>query len=230
MEQAIVIQSAATVREVAQRALEIVIHDDTGWRHAQLQLIETDLVQKGLEDDEETLKRPFLAELKRIREATKPLKDLVMERRAMLAKKITDYEEARDRAAREAQAKDLKKWEKQITRVENKAEAQGLPVPITAPPPVRETVAKTQAVGGAQITTRVTKDWRIRDVIVDGLIEPIDPETLTYADALRLGLAIPAKHFILDTAAIGRIIRSGGEVQDIIAYEKKGKVVTHGGK
>jgi hypothetical protein len=223
----IVIRSSEQAQAVAKAALEISIVNDDGWHQAQAYLVTVDAIKKRLELDEEELKRPHLDELTRIREAAKPLKDLVTQRRAELAEKITAYEEARDAAARKAQAKDLKTWERQIERAETRAEEKGLPVPMTAPPPVRETVEKTQTVGGAQITTRVTKDWRVREVIIDGMVEPINREELTYADAQRLGLQIPARFFKLDCVTIGRIIRSKGEVTDIWPVDQKGKVIKH---
>jgi hypothetical protein len=226
----IVIRSGEQAQQVAKAALEISIVNDEGWQAAQAYLVKVDAIKKRLEQDEEDLKRPHLDALQEIRKATKPLLDLVTRRRQELDQKILIYEDQRDAAARAAQAKDLKAWERQIERTEQKAEAKGLPVPVTAPPPVRETVEKTQQVGDAQITTRVTKGWRIREVIVDGMVEPVDPEELTYADAQRLGLEIPAKYFKLDTATIGRIIRNKGEVPGIWAYDQKGKVIKHADK
>jgi hypothetical protein len=223
----IVIRSSEQAQAVAKAALEISIVNDDGWHQAQAYLVTVDAIKKRLELDEEELKRPHLDELTRIREAAKPLKDLVTQRRAELAEKITAYEEARDAAARKAQAKDLKAWERQIERAETKAEQQGLPVPVTAPPPVRETVEKTQQVGDAQVTTRVTRDWRVREVIVDGMVEPIHREELTLAEAKRLGLAIPDEYWVLDCVTIGRIIRAKGQINDIWPVDNKGKVIKH---
>jgi hypothetical protein len=223
----IVIRSSEQAQAVAKAALEISIVNDDGWHQAQAYLVTVDAIKKRLELDEEELTRPHLDELTRIREAAKPLKDLVATRRAELAKKITAYEEARDAAARKAQAKDLKAWERQIERAETKAEQQGLPVPVTAPPPVRETVEKTQQVGDAQVTTRVTRDWRVREVIVDGMVEPIHREELTLAEAKRLGLAIPDEYWVLDCVTIGRIIRAKGQINDIWPVDNKGKVIKH---
>jgi hypothetical protein len=212
---------------LSREALEIRIVDDPTWLQASQYLIDVDKAAKAHEEDVEKVKRPYLDELAKIRATAKTWSDELAARRSNLVKNIQAYEDKRDAAARIEQAKDLKRWEKQVERVEAKAEAKGQPVPVVSPPPVREMVSKTQHVGGASITTVNRKDWKIRDVVVDGAVEPIQPDTLTYADAQRLGLKIPASYFVLDTGKVGRIIRNGGEIPDIDIVTVKSKSISH---
>lgn len=223
----ITIGSAAKAHLVTQQALSIRIIDDATWKAAQAYLVDVDKAIKDVNDDLEKLKRPYLDELAKIRHGAALLSKELSERRTVLVTNITAYEDARDAAARIEQAKDLKKWERHVEHVEAKAEARGAPVPVVPPPPVREMVSKTQHIGSAKITTVNRTDWKIRDVVVDGQVEPLDPETLTYADVQRLGLKIPARFFTLNTTAIGKIIRSGGEIPDIEAIQVKTKSISH---
>jgi hypothetical protein len=88
-------------------------------------------------------------------------------------------------------------------------------MPFVAPPALKTEPAKTVTVGDLKQTTVVRKAWRIK---VQG-VEVADPTVMTAASAQKYELGIPLEDFVLNTALIGKIVRSGGVIPGIETYE-----------
>lgn len=227
--QDITLPSQRIAEKTAQAALAIVVNSPVSESQARAYLDTVDVAVKNLENDAEALKRPHLDFVAKVNALVKPLVTLLRDRRTELADKIIQYVEWCKAEAAKEQAKELKKYEAKVDRLEEKAARTGAPVPIVPPPPVIAQPPKTViSETGATQTIRVTKDWRLPTVVVDGQAVALEKDALTWEDAQRYGLKIPASFFYLNPGKVGQIVRAGGHVSGIEVVEVKGISVRKG--
>jgi hypothetical protein len=161
------------------------------------------------------LKKPFKEQIDDIDKVSKPMLDKAKELEWQAEQAILAYDRA-ERAKVQAQnQKKIEKYEERVTIKEAEAINNGKPMPFVAPPALKAEPAKTVTVGDLKQTTVVRKAWRIR---LHGA-EIADPSTLTAATAQLNTMGIPLEYFVLDTARIGKIVRSGGVIPGIETYE-----------
>src|SRR5690349_13900586 len=130
---------------------------------------------KQLADAVKALKAPHQSAIKDIDAAAKPLKELLDERDNGLEQALLTYKRQCELEAAKAQAKILNKYEKDVRKAEDKAIAEGKPVPFIPPPAVIAGPANSEAVGDSKQTVMKRKAWRVR---IAGA-EVADPEGLT---------------------------------------------------
>lgn len=161
------------------------------------------------------LKRPFKDEIDKIDMACKPMLDKASELERQAEQAILAYDRA-ERAKIQAQnQKKIEKYETKVATMEAEAVANNKPVPLVNLPNLKQEPAKTIVVGDLKQTTVVRKDWRLPD----NLKWEGDPATLTAQDAAERGSPIPLKYFVLDTAKIGKVIRSRDTIPGIEDFE-----------
>lgn len=163
------------------------------------------------------IKKPFKKEIDDIDAASKPWIEQLQKKDQETEQAILAYLRRVREETEKANAKALEKFEKKVDKAAVKAIETGAPMPLVIPPALASAPPKTVAIEGAKQTVVKHKKWRIN---VNGRPLP-DPSTLTAKDAALLGLAIPPEHFILDTAAIGKIVRAGGSIPGIEIYEEE---------
>jgi len=228
--QALTIPSAHAVEATAKAVLELVINSPDSKSEGEEMLVAVSTAGRNLEHDEEILKRPHLDALDEIRAVTRPYKELLNTRRKELSDKLIIYDNYCEKEAARKQALENKRYEEKVQRAEEKAELLGKPVPIIPPPPVIAPPPNTSVTSsGAQLSKRVTRDWQLPVIIFNGRTIAIDrPEHLTYADVIQYKLRIDPKYFVLDTARVGRVIRSGEDILGIETITQKGLSVKQG--
>jgi hypothetical protein len=161
------------------------------------------------------LKKPFKEQIDEIDKVSKPMLDKAKELEWQAEQAILAYDRA-ERAKVQAQnQKKIEKYEEKVTIKEAEAINNGKPMPFVAPPALKTEPAKTVTVGDLKQTTVVRKAWRIK---VQG-VEVADPTVMTAASAQKYELGIPLEYFVLNTALIGKIVRSGGVIPGIETYE-----------
>ena len=198
-------------------ALSIVITSPESLEKAQINLSAVRLAGKNLAAAVKALKEPHQTAIKEIDTAAKPWKDKLESRDATLERAILTYNRQVKEAQEELQRKELAKYEKKVERVEAKALEQGKPIPVVLPPQVFATPPKTVQVEGSKQTTITRKCWRVR---LGGTVVT-EPEKLT-ARAAQMNLTgIPLQYFLLDTAAVGKIVRAGGIIPGVEVYEEE---------
>jgi hypothetical protein len=104
----------------------------------------------------------------------------------------------------------LGRYEGKVEQAEEKAIAEGKPLPVILPPLLKSAPPKTEQVGGVKVTTVKRKAWRIPG-----------SDVREFSRASELTKAIPDEYFMLDEARIGKIVRAGGTIQGIEVYEEE---------
>jgi hypothetical protein len=161
------------------------------------------------------LKKPFKEQIDEIDKVSKPMLDKAKELEWQAEQAILAYDRA-ERARVQAQnQKKIEKYEEKVTIKEAEAINNGKPMPFVAPPALKAEPAKTVTVGDLKQTTVVRKAWRIK---VQG-VEVADPTVITAASSQKYEIGIPLEYFVLNTALIGKIVRSGGVIPGIETYE-----------
>lgn len=176
---------------------------------------------KQLAKDIKELKAPFQAAIKQVDAATKEWKDLLERRDAEVIQSILAYNQKVEAEIQAANRKAIEKFEKKVEKSEERAIAQGKPLPFVAPPQLHTSVQKTEAVGETKQTVVKRKAWRIQkqDALRPGMID--DPGLLDARWASESGIEIPLEYFILDTTRIGKVVRAGGTIPGIEVYEEE---------
>lgn len=229
MSAAVTLPRQLAIEQITAQGLELTVNSPQTEAKARAYLSDVDAALKHLKADAENLKRPHQDFVNEVNAKVKPLEALLKERRATVAGKIIAYQEFCEAEARKKQAAELAKWEKKVERLERKAEVTGAPVPIVPPPPLIMSPPKTVETEAGTQTMRVTKDWRLPTVVVDGQAVPLDKDALTYQDALDYKLSIPAAYFFFHPGKVGQIVRAGGHVPGIEVFEVKNIAVKNVG-
>lgn len=205
----------SNIKELEQiKTLQISVISPETKAEAEVYLIKIDKFSKQLTADVKTLKAPYKAEIERIDLSIKPYQEMLLERKGAFGRAILEYNRKVDEQIRIANAKAMEKYEKKVERLEGKAIEQGKSMPIVLPPVMATAQPKTVQTDAGKLTTVKRKAWRLP-------LECGDPETLTAADSQARGFSIPLDFFILDTAKVGRIVRSGGTIPGVEVYEEE---------
>lgn len=168
------------------------------------------------------IKKPFKKEIDEIDSASKPWIEKLQQKDQETEQAILVYLRKVREETEKANQKALEKYEKKVATVEAKAIANNKPMPLVIPPALASGPAKTVAIEGVKQTVVKHKKWRLETVLdADGVPMSLAPERLTAADSQSYGFQIPLSHFVLDTTAIGKIVRAGGTVPGVVVYEEE---------
>lgn len=163
------------------------------------------------------IKKPFKKEIDEIDSASKPWIEKLQQKDQETEQAILAYLRKVREETEKANQKALEKYEKKVATVEAKAIANNKPMPLVIPPALASAPAKTVAIEGAKQTVVKHKKWRVR---IAGS-EVADPSVVTAKLSEEFKTGIPLEFFILDSAKIGRIVRSGGTIPGIEVYEEE---------
>lgn len=164
------------------------------------------------------IKKPFKKEIDEIDASSKPWIEKLQQKDQETEQAILAYFRKVREETEKRNQKELEKYEKKVATVEAKAIANGKPMPLVIPPALASAPAKTVAIEGAKQTVVKHKKWKLSPCLVNA---HLSPETLTAQDNQLFELGIPMEYFCLDTAKIGRIVRSGGTIPGIEVYEEE---------
>jgi hypothetical protein len=163
------------------------------------------------------VKKPFKKEIDEIDVASKPWIEKLQQKDQETEQAILAYLRKVREETEKANQKALEKYEKKVATVEAKAIANNKPMPLVIPPALASAPAKTVEIEGAKQTVVKHKKWRVR---LAGS-EVADPLVVTAKVSEEFKTGIPLELFILDSAKIGRIVRSGGTIPGIEVYEEE---------
>jgi len=202
------------IKELEQiKSLQVSIVSPETKTQAEEYLLKIDKATKQHVKDVKDLKAPHQAEIDKIDAASKPWKQILVERKDAITQALIAYNNKVRAAVAAANVKILDKYEGKVATTEAKAIAAGKPMPIVLPPQLLTTPAKTEQVDGGKITTVKRKAWRLAG---GSLRVAAD---MTAAEAHAYG--IPLEYFLLDTSRIGKIVRAGGTIPGIEVYEEE---------
>lgn len=177
----------------------------------------------------DALKRPFKTEIETIDKLNKPMVEKIKAMQHEADRACIAYD-IQQRAKIQAQnQKKLEKFEAKSSAAEADAIANDKPIQFIPLPAMKNEPEKTVIVGDSKQTTVERKSWWLKGhrVPVDayGLFNG-DPAVTFDEYTMKQNMmeirpggieAIPPEYFVLDTAKIGKVIRSGVEIPGIEA-------------
>lgn len=163
-------------------------------------------IRKTRKMAEEALKvslKPLKEQIKAQEDQARIGLTLLTNAESALQRGILDYQRKAREEAEHQQAKELAKYEKKVERLEAKAEADGKPLPIIAPPPIIQAPPTQVKTESGSLTAQTVKRWRLAGVSADELdnLRRDDPRAK----------AIPDAFFRLVPGEITRLVKTLGQ-------------------
>lgn len=202
----------ADVTSLVAKAKGLTIKDAESKTVAKALLVDIKAAFKRLEGERDAQTRPLQDQLTRLRRLYEIPLTLLKQNETTLVHAIFAFEEKQRREAEKKQDEINRRHEEKVAVAEAKAIVEEKPMVLPPPPKVVPMPAKTEKVGEATLTIGAVKDFRIPNVAEDERLTRNDPR----------GKAIPDQYFILDRAAIGKLVRAGGGhlIPGIQVYDK----------
>ncbi len=204
------------------KALVVRIVSPETCEQATQEIIKIDRMAKNLDNDIKNLQKPYKDAIEQIKTAAAPLKTILADKRHELETAILTYNSKVRLEAQKFNAKTIDKFEARSAQKEAEAIAQGKPIPLTLPPALKPEPAKTAHVDGGRITESFYWTW-------DGLHNvPGGQEgakKLTYDEAQRLQLDLPASWFKLDTAQITSCVKRNDRIPACVIKRLQEKLI-----
>ena len=221
------------LKALESRSLSLVVTDERSQRQAELFIAEAKAAEKRVESQREAAVRPHLTEQRNINAFYKPVIEAFQKLSRLMTDRLGVYlaeqrrieqeaqrkaieeanrkraeEEAKARTAREeAEAARAAGNEKKAEKLETKADNAEMRAAMTAPQVLPTVTQQTRQLGdGRSISTKDVKDW----TYTNGT-----PRGGRYTREDVQTREIPDAFFVLDEAAIGKIIRAGGKVPGV---------------
>lgn len=211
MQTALVPAVPTEIAEIETRVKELTINTQDALQAASELMVRIRKTRKGAEDALKQELKPLKEEIKQRQDQANVGLTLLQNAEGTLQRGILEYQRKAREEAEKQQRKALEQYEKKVAKAEAKAEETGAPVPVIALPPVITAPSKSIATEAGKLNTMKVKKWRINGVA--------DPSTLTRDSAEAK--PIPDKFFDLNTAAITKVIKAGGDVPGVTAYEEE---------
>lgn len=202
--------------------LTIVVNSPETSADAQKHLARIRLASKNLKTDVAAAKRPYKDAIDLIDQAAKPWANNLSEQDQALERAILAYNNKVRAAVAASNAKALDKYETKVATKEAEAIANNKPMPLILPPALKSEPAKTVHTEEARLTESGYWTWDGISGIADGVKGAKD---LTYSEAQRLNLDLPAEWFTLDTALVTACVKKDDRVPKCVLKRWQEKIV-----